>query len=169
MRKIEIELFKYDELSEEAKEKAVKWYLNGSVDSEWWDFIYDDAENVGVKISEFDLDRFNIKLEIDDCEKTARKILEEHGKACETYKIAEHYIREVVPTIEAYKNTDQSDDEYYILEDDVQSFNDEFLNDLGEEYLSMLRKEYEHLTSIEYAIDHIEANEYEFKEDGSTI
>ena len=39
-------LYKFDELSDEAKEKARDWYREGQLDYEWWDSIYDDAINM---------------------------------------------------------------------------------------------------------------------------
>lgn len=36
-------LYKFDELSDEAKEKAREWYREGMVYDEWWDAIYEDA------------------------------------------------------------------------------------------------------------------------------
>ena len=51
------EIFKYEELSDSAKQKAREWYLgqDGGLDYEWWDSVYDDFEEVckilGVELS----------------------------------------------------------------------------------------------------------------------
>jgi hypothetical protein len=42
----------------------------------------------------------------------------------------------------------------------------EFQRALGKEYLSILRREYEYQTSEEAIIETIEANDYDFTEDG---
>ena len=41
-------VFKYEELSDEAKEKAREWYRgeDGGLDYEWWDCVYDDFERI---------------------------------------------------------------------------------------------------------------------------
>ena len=39
---IEVEVFKYDELSDSAKQKAREWYLEG-MDYDWWDSTYEMA------------------------------------------------------------------------------------------------------------------------------
>ena len=39
---IEVEVFKYDELSESAQQKAREWYLE-SMDYEWWEGVYESA------------------------------------------------------------------------------------------------------------------------------
>ena len=36
-------LYQFDELSDDAKEKARYWYRSGALDYEWWDAVYDDA------------------------------------------------------------------------------------------------------------------------------
>lgn len=57
MRTIETQVFKYDELSDEAKAKAREWYSGTACqDSDWFDFVYDDADNV-AKIIGITLDR----------------------------------------------------------------------------------------------------------------
>ena len=39
---IEVEVFKYGELSESAQQKAREWYLEG-MDYEWWEGTYEMA------------------------------------------------------------------------------------------------------------------------------
>ena len=76
--------FKFDELSEEAKEKALENLYDINIDHNWWDFIYCDAEEVGVKIEEFDLHHRTIKVEL--CEymdEVIESILKHFGEKCE--------------------------------------------------------------------------------------
>ena len=42
MKTIEVEVYKYGELSEQAQQKAREWYLE-SMDYEWWDSVYEMA------------------------------------------------------------------------------------------------------------------------------
>lgn len=55
MRTIETVVYKYDELSESAQQKAREWYLEGGLNYPWWDFSYEDfvrvAEILGIEIS----------------------------------------------------------------------------------------------------------------------
>jgi len=37
-------LYKFNELDNDAKERARDWYRQGALDHEWWDAVYDDAE-----------------------------------------------------------------------------------------------------------------------------
>lgn len=61
MRTIETALFKFDELSDSAKEKAREWFRAGALDFDWWDAVYDDAANIADKIG-IDLRQRQAKL-----------------------------------------------------------------------------------------------------------
>ena len=53
---IETPVFAYDELDEAAKARAREWYLEGGLDYDWWDFVYDDFASI-AKLLGLDLDR----------------------------------------------------------------------------------------------------------------
>jgi hypothetical protein len=147
MRTIEVRLYQYDELGEDAKEKARQWYLEGAFDYDWWAYTYEDAERVGLKITSFDYHQHEIKGELQTSVNDAcRRIMAEHGKQCGTYKLAK--------TVDLRKRNDAED----VIE--------EFKHALLEEYLSMLRHEVEYMQSVESVEENIRANEYEFTEDG---
>jgi hypothetical protein len=147
MRTITVKLYQYDELGESAKEKARDWFARGLFDYDWWDFTYEDAERIGLKITSFDCDRGTIGGELQDTVNgIATRIRKEHGKSCGTYKLA--------LTIDRRKNNDDEDTMH------------EFKYALLEEYLSMLRREVDYMQSTEYIEEGIRANEYEFTEDG---
>jgi hypothetical protein len=137
-------IYSFNELSDESKEKAVENLHDINVDYDWWDNVYSDAEQVGIKIEEFGIDRnyFITTSPILSPDDIANAIIKNHGDVCNTYKIASEYL----------KNSDELDDE--------------FLSDIEDEYLSMLNREYEYLTSEESIIETIEANEYNFLENG---
>jgi hypothetical protein len=48
--------YTYDELSDAAKETARDWYRQGALDYEWWNFVYDDADQI-AKILGIEIDR----------------------------------------------------------------------------------------------------------------
>lgn len=150
MREIIVKLYQFDELSDKAKEKARDWWREGGLDYEWWDCIYEDAERIGLKITGFDAYGRYIEGDLTkSVGAVCRAILAEHGKSCNTYKIALDYC--------CRKRRGNP----YTRED--------FLHDLLEEYLTMLRKEAEYLMSDEHIDETIRANEYEFTEDGKQV
>ena len=171
MRTIETKVYTFDELSEQAKQKAIESLYDINVDYEWWEFICEDAGRIGLEIDGFDLDRglhASGGLTMSALE-VAQSIIENHGEKCETYKIAQEFLHEHAPLFSDYMNEESENYESKELEDDMAYLEDEFTKDLLSEYASMLQREFEHLTSEEVIAQTIEANEYEFTEDGQQI
>lgn len=167
-----ITLYSFDELSDEAKEKAINKLSDINVDYEWWDCTFDDAKRIGLKILEFDIDRGSY------CEckvltshrEIAEAILKEHGKMCETYKTAEAFLKERDGIIDsAQKNEDGEFEDEYELDQKLDECEYEFLKSISEDYRIILQKEYEYLTSKEAIIETIKANEYDFDEEGNLV
>jgi hypothetical protein len=154
-------IYKFEELSDKAKDKAREWYRVAAAYDEWWDCIYADAKTIGLKITSFDLDRSrHAKGELVETPVTvARLIIENHGESCETHKTAREY-QEIVAAIN--ERATEDDD----LIEELEQARDEFKRSLLEDYSIMLRKEYEYLQSDEYVDETIEANDYEFTEKG---
>ena len=160
-------LYKFKELSDDAKDKAIEKLWDINVDYDWWQWTYDDAEEIGLELTGFDLDRRSYckGAFIDTAEHTAKKIIKNHGDTCETYKDAQNYLSDL--EIAIAKNLEENADCEY-PEDylDTEEIDNDFLKELLEDYRIILQKEYDYLTSREAIIETIEANEYEFDEDG---
>ncbi|NCU31668.1 MAG: hypothetical protein EOM23_01755 [Candidatus Moranbacteria bacterium] len=169
MKTIEINLYKFDELSEEAKNTVLERHWDINVDYEWWDGVYMDAENIGLKITGFDIDRgsfCNCEF-IEDPQTVANKIMEDHGPDCETYKDAGRFLLEYKRVLEnAEKDEDEEFLDEYEVEQELEELEDEFLYTLSEDYRIMLQKEYEYLTGEEAIKETLIINEYDFTEDG---
>jgi len=172
MKTIEIQLFKFNELSDKAKEKALVQYYDWNVNFDWWDSVYYDAKNVGIAINGFDIDRGNYcKIEFRyDAEDICQKIIMEHGENCETHKIATKFLSDYDELVKKYSDGVKTN---IVAEDNEEDFDNEIIeletelhHELSEEYLSILRKEYEYLTSEEAIIEALEANKIEFTIDG---
>lgn len=143
--------YKFDELDEVTQQKAIEKLFDINVDHEWWDGVSMDLENIHCKLIGFDTDRGNYcELSLDYETSVIEAILKNHGESCETYRIAKEYESKIL-------DSDGNIDE------DVAK---EFKQELQEEYLAILRREYEYLTSEEAIRETIEANEYEFNEKG---
>lgn len=165
MKTIEIKLYSFDELSDEAKQKAIEKLSDINVDYDWGDCTYEDAANIGLKITSFDLERgsyVNGVFTIPAVE-VAAKIVQEHGETCETHKTALQFGIDYAKLKEKYKITDEDDWEEIC---EIEALEEAFLSDLCEHYLKILRDEYEYVTSAEAIIETIKANEYDFLESG---
>jgi hypothetical protein len=159
-----INAYQFDELTDQAKSNAVERLWDINVDYGWWESTYEDAKNVGLIINSFDIDRgsyVNANFTHSGID-TAERIINSHGEHCDTYKMATELIKEVA-VIKA-KNLDE-----YEEENEIEELEEEFLKVISEEYRIILSKEYEYLTSEDAIIETIEANEYEFTEDGNLI
>jgi hypothetical protein len=159
-RKIVIEVFRFDELSNRAKETARDAFREHNLDYEWWESTYEDAANIGLKLTGFDLGRGDsadgkfTRSAID----VAKAIVKDHGEGCETYKDAVAYIDARQEILKRGKDVD--DEQFLALED----LDEKFLKTMLGDYLDILRKEEEYLQSNE-SIDELLA-EHEFYKDG---
>ena len=161
MRTIRIKLYKFSELNEKAKETAIESLSLVNVEYEWWDSVYEDAKNIGLKLTEFDLDRNrHAKGEfLIAANEVAANIFRDHGDSCQTYKTAESFMNDWQPVFNTYLETEEGEDKLMELED-------EFLKSLLEDYYIILKNEYEYRTSREAIIETIEANECWFTKEG---
>lgn len=144
---IETVVYTFDELDEKAKEKAREWWRRLGLESDWYESTYEDAKTIGLEIDGFDCDRHKIEGHL-TCTvgKCVSKIIANHGKDCDTYKLARDFYWH-----RHHKNAHPSDD---------------FEHDLLECYLSMLRAEAEYMMSDECVDENIRCNEYDFTKDG---
>jgi len=166
-----ITLHQFNELEGKAREKALQKHSDINVNYEWWDYTYDDAARIGLKISEFDPDHYcKGKLQISLCE-VCDKIKTEYGEQCDTYKLADEYLTKWAELVKKYSygvNIDQvAEDKEYEFDQEADEMEEDFLKDLCEEYRIILRKEYEYLTSEEAIVETLESNGYYFDEDGN--
>lgn len=170
-----ITVYTINELTGRAQERAYDWLREGTYNHNWWDFVYSDAETVGLKITSFDLDR-NRHAEgefTQSAANVAKAILENHGASCETHKTASVFLKEYrkletdVPTDYADEDTDWTDSREF--QEQSEDCENEFLKSLLEDYSIMLQKESEHMSSKEYLDDMAEANGYEFDESGRIV
>ncbi len=153
---IEYKLYKFEELSKDGQQKALENNYDFNVDYDWWENVYSDAEEVGLKITSFDLDRGSYcEMIFDiDLEDVAEKIITNHGPMCETHKTAAAFLS-------ACKAL--SPEQYDI---NIAGTKRDFCYNLQEDYRIILQKEYEYLTSEETIKESLIANEYEFTRDG---
>ena len=163
MKTIETKVYEYHELpTERAKEKARRWFLECQYQDSWWAYTYEDAKDIGLKITSFDLDRNrHAKGEfITYAEDCAKSILKTHGEDCATYATAAEYLESLKALQAKFPNEEDS------FDDELSNLNDEFLRSILEDYSIILRRESEYMQSEEYLIEGIEMNEYTFTEDG---
>jgi hypothetical protein len=165
MKTITINLYSFSELSKEGQKQALENLSDINFEGrDWWEQTYEDAENIGLKITSFDIDRANYcngEFTLSAVE-VAQNVLNEHGEHCETYKTAKTFLAEHSPVFAEYFEKEGTE-----LEDKLTEIEDNFLQSLLEDYKVMLKNEYEYLQSDEAIKETIEANEYTFEADGT--
>jgi cupin superfamily acireductone dioxygenase involved in methionine salvage len=150
MKKVEIEVYKFDELSRRAKDKVLADMADINVDHGWWEDLIEDAKNVGLEVGEFKDVYSKIEINfIGMVKETLEAIVKNYGEETETWKLANGYLNEDLTNVE----------------EDTDLYN-EIKDELGDAYLRILSENYDYLTSTGSIIETIEANEYEFTKNG---
>ena len=152
---------KFNRLPAEIKQKAIEHYCYINVNHNWWDFTHDDAKEVGLKITGFDLNgtiEANITGDPTTYMACAEAIVENHGKDTDTYKLAAPFFVKWYLQGDGYEERGLLDE--YLEEAE------EFEAELKRCYLKMLQREYEYLTSEEAVVETLIANDYEFDNNG---
>ena len=164
---IETKVFTYEELSDEAKQKASEWYLDGNylIGEDAWEQIKGDASQVGLKIISLDKHRENKGAFKTSAPEVAETIVAQHGDTCQTHKTAKLYLKELADLGERPSDTEEEADDSY-WEDNREEMDKEFLGSLLCDYYHMLEREIEYQESEEVISEAITANEYTFTEDG---
>lgn len=168
-------VYKFEELSDEAKERALEDNRYVLVeDYAWYDFIYDEADMIGIEIKEFDLDRRYIKIRLNTSVlNSVESAMQWFGESTEEYKLVKSYYDAIMKLadsdeVKEYLEENPDDDAYdaiYNMSLDDR-FYDEYINDMKRVFLRMLENEFNYLTSDEAIIEHFNINDYEFFENG---
>jgi len=171
MKKVEITLYKFSELSKDAKEKAINSLSDINVDYDWWSWIHEDAKGIGCEISGFDIERRYCNLKL--CENgfdIAVKIEQNHGEKTDTFAIAKTFMADYDEMFKKFadknnpeKVNEEKEDEF---DSELAKLEISFHKQLARCYLIMLRDAYEYLISEKAIIESIESNDYYFTEDG---
>jgi len=173
MRTIEVKLYQFEELSNEAKENAIEKNRTTNVEHDWWDCTYESMKEVGVKINSFDIYYRNINITIEDSEHTASKTIEYYGEGMEVVKISKRFIADGDALIKrlgegndiaGYSVKEEFIDEY---DEEIEYLEEEYRKEMAEEILTWLRDEYEYLQTDEAVSETLIANDYEFTEEGA--
>lgn len=172
MKTIEIQLYKFSELSEDAKQTAIEKLSDANTFDQWYENVYKDAAQIGLKINGFDLDRGNgaSGYLTEDFMRVITLIRNSHGETCETYKTSDKYLKEYIDLVSKFsdgvKTNVVTEENEYDFDQEADEAETEFINELLEDYATILQNEYEYLTSEAAIIETIEANDYDFTEDG---
>ena len=119
VREVTFKLYKFNELSDEVKEKVLDDNRYIMVEYfDWYRDVYSDAEEIGFKIEEFDLDRRYIKVRLNTSVLSSVEwAMNYFGKDTKGYKIAKSYYDEIMKLADSkevneYLEENPDDDPY---------------------------------------------------------
>lgn len=162
-----INTYSFEELTAEAQQTAINNNDDINVNYKWWEYTYEDAKNIGLKITSFDLYKKDITGEFNlSAAEVVANILKEHGETCNTYKTAESFIKIWQAIYNDYMNEKSTNYESKESEGHLMELEEQFLKDLLEDYLIILRDEEKYLMSSDAIKETLIANDYEFTQDG---
>jgi hypothetical protein len=166
----EVKTYKFNELTETAQEKAIEHFEDINLNYDWaeddYEYFKDLLKEIGISCKTFyfsiDRDWFIAmdKPSIDD-----DKLFLKYAKIDLRTKRAKELIDSGISIETKYYSGSRMENYIssgYTSQDDLT----ECLSNILEKFLRDLQKDYEYLTSKESIIERIEANEYDFKENG---
>ena len=172
MRTETIKIYSFDELSAEAKEKAMRGNRGINVDYDWWGCTYELMKEMGVEINSFSIYLREISITIEDSEYTAIKTIENFGKESEIVKISKQFIADRDALIKRLGEGNEiagysvKEEFIYIYDEEIECLEEQYIKEMAEEILTWLRDEYEYLQTDEAVAEILIANDFEFTENG---
>ena len=193
MRTKQIKIYKFDELSEEAKESAIEDVRNNEcyLDYEWFDYLHEgfieELNTIGVDCEGFEWDLYRgreFKADTNGIMVTnEQKLLKSVGLTkwliinelrkdkTELYSIGlDEYGEADVELGQKEDYEEWSDEEYADRQKEVEKIKEkitEFIKEKFEKFWDTLDKEWNRLNSDEAITEDLEMNDYEFNEDGT--
>lgn len=175
MREVIMRVYEFDELPKNVQEKILEDNRFILVDDcDWYYGIYDAAKALGFEIVAFDIDRRYIEVKLKTTVlDSIEKALKFFAEGSRPYDMAKGYYDEIMKLADSDKVRDylkeypneSVHDAIYDLSLDDQLY-DDYVKDMGKEFLRMLEVEYEYLISDEAITNFLEANGFEFYRDG---
>lgn len=172
MRTIEVKLYQFEELSTEAKEKAIEENRTINVNWEWWDCTYESMKEAGVKINSFDIYHRDINITIEDSHETALRIIENFGEAMEVVTLSKQFIKDWDALVKLLGEGNEKDgysvkeENWSEFDDETEPLEEEYRRDLSNEIHTWLSEEHDYLQSDEAVAECLINNEYEFTKQG---
>jgi hypothetical protein len=177
MKEVTIKAYRYDELSDKAKENAMDYYMEICIGDWWYIDALEDAKEFCLDIQEFDVYRSycNAKF-MYDADETAKAIVDNAGG--ELLELAKDYQKEVSELFKGHSDYDKYQEwlrerdytlddlefEDWVIEetgyeDDKESAGDNFLSELEGYYLRYLMANWDCYTSEKYIADYFVEND----------
>ena len=160
-------VYKFNELPEALKQRAIDKHIHINVDFDWWDCVYEDVKtNLGIQLHGFDIGRgsnvdYN-KSELLTNIRSSGDFLKAFKESYPTHEYLQTMLSDYSELNDKAKISEYSE----LIEEQLDILEYEITSNLEYMFLTLLRNEYDYLISNEAIIETFEANDYEFKETG---
>lgn len=170
----QIETWKIDDadLPKEVKSNILQKHSDINTDYDWWENVYDDAKEIGLKLTGFDLGRSQeITCQYNGNFTTlADEIIKTHGETTKTYEFAKQFLVLYDKLIETASKDENGDFQRVgELDGSLDTLEKMFLKQILGEYWKMLEEEYNYRMSEEEIIETLKENEYNFDRFGDIV
>ena len=181
MREIMVKVYKFAELSETAQERAINALRYINADYNWYEYPYDTIRTAGKLLGldigqiHFDTDLyciFNADYEyVRGAAKAVRKEFSWADDLCKVAKDLQDLQKRHFYSLSCNVASQRVSNSYrcFRFGEDYECDLGDIIDDFAYWARILLRDEYEWLTSNEAIREMIEANEYEFTEDGKLV
>jgi hypothetical protein len=156
MKTIEIKAYEFSELNKKAKDKILCDFIDINTNYDWWDFVYDDFNYLGLKVNSFDIYRQTIDIEFkNDIKEFCNNVIN-NWHDTDLVNICDDYLANENNLNKELDSKSSSNESYY-------------KRLIADEVLTTLANEYYYQTSNEAIIETIKANDYLFTENGKSL
>ena len=172
MRTMETTLYQFEELSTEAREKAIESNATINIDFDWWDCTYESVKEMGITINSFDIYHRDISITIVDSDYTARQMVKKYGEGMEVFASSKQFIEDRDALVKRLGEGNDIDgysvkDEFFEeFDEEIENLEEEYRKEMAENIFTWLEEEYFYLQSEESIAQALIDNEYEFTKDG---
>lgn len=194
--KVCVRVFQFDELNDDAKERARQWWLKDGLPYQWWDYVFDDAKEIGklmgIEIDDIYFRGFGSQGDGACFEGTysnrpgSVKTIKEHAPTDQTLhriardlsKLQRSFFYNLTATLKhqgyycheyctVINVYDERDNSGWQVNAEIADALAGILRDFMRWIYRCLERDYEYQVSVEQVAENLRINEYEFFEDGS--
>ena len=181
MREMNVTVYSFAELSDDAKERALNAFRDINVEFSWWEDTFDAIRTagklLGLEIGEiqFDTDSHcTFDAHYRYVRGAVKAVCKEFSRADALHKVArdlqdlqKRHFYSLSCNVSSRRDTNSY--QCFRFGEDYECDLGDIIDDFAHWARILLRDEYEWLTSDEAVKEMIEANEYEFTEDGKLV
>lgn len=193
VKEVTLQVYSVKELAEEVRQRVLDKHRDINTEHEWWAWLHegfkDELKELGVEVDTFywsidgdrhffmskphifdlrlfltklGLDKHELLMKFDNCSIYHISLTGERGRESNCAELDMEYSEEVECSEEKMEEMNE-------LQNEVEEQVNNWIEDISNNFLREIEKQYEYACSNEAIIDTLEANEYQFDKYGNEI